>query len=80
VEVPELEAPAVKNPQVLVGQAVVLVVEPLKQAQAEFLGKVIVGLRHILVRSILVVEEGVQEQQELILAKTQETLAMAAEV
>jgi hypothetical protein len=52
----------VKNPQVLVGQVVVLVVEPLKQAQAELLVKVIVGLGHILVDFILVVEEGAQEQ------------------
>jgi hypothetical protein len=70
----------VKKPQVLVGQAVALVVEPLNQAQAEFVGKVIVGLRHILVRSILVVEEGVQEQQELILDQTHTTPATVAEV
>jgi hypothetical protein len=70
----------VKNPQVLVGQVVVLVVGPLKQAQAELLGKVIMGLGHILVGFILVVEEGVREQLELTPDQMQEILVTVAQV
>jgi hypothetical protein len=52
----------VKKPQVLADQEEVLVAGPLNKAQSELLGKVIMDLRHILVRIILAEEVGEQEQ------------------